>query len=135
MSITRDEIARLCAEHDRFLAECASEQTVRALVRKSDNPAGLVFRTTESAPAPAATAAAEPSAAPFDVQQLEDALVELVVLERKLTRSERDAAIAPLTVEIAELRGKLDAVLTILSGDKSKSAVIDVPNWRRRDVA
>jgi len=37
---------------------------------------------------------------------------------------------------VAELKGKLDAVLTLLGQRELKSAeVVDLPDWRKRDVA
>ena len=50
---------------------------------------------------------------------------------------------APLKAEmkarldaVAELKGKLDAVLTLLGQRELKSAeVVDLPDWRKRDVA
>jgi hypothetical protein len=52
---------------------------------------------------------------------------------RKEMLQERDAAIAPLKAEIAELRGQVSALLTLL-GQKSVSKVIDLPSWRAKDV-
>ena len=73
-----------------------------------------------------------------------DAIAHVIVALRREWRGERDEAIAPLKAEIAELRdgiakkldavaelrGKLDAVLTLL-GQGERGKVIDVPNWRR----
>ena len=61
---------------------------------------------------------------------------------RAETRDERDQAIAPLEREISYLKGQLDTLLR-LGGvspakpreSKSGGSVIDLPNWRRRDVA
>jgi len=58
----------------------------------------------------------------------------------------RDAAITPLKAEIADLKGKLDAVaelkekfdavLTLLGQKELKRAeVVELPNWRKRSDA
>ena len=74
-----------------------------------------------------------------------DVLVQVIVELRKEWREERDEAIAPLKAEIselkarldvAELKGKLEAVLALLGQKEFKSAeVVNLPNWRRKDVA
>ena len=74
-----------------------------------------------------------------------DVLVQVIVELRKEWREERDEAIAPLKAEIselkarldvAELKGKLDAVLALLGQKELKSAeVIDLPHWRKHNAA
>ena len=65
-----------------------------------------------------------------------DVLVQVIVELRKEWREERDEAIAPLKAEISELKGKLEAVLALLGQKEFKSAeVVNLPNWRRKDVA
>ena len=75
-----------------------------------------------------------------------DAIAYVIVELRKQWREERDAAITPLKAEIADLKGKLDAVaelkgkleavLALLGQKEFKSAeVVNLPNWRRKDVA
>jgi len=59
------------------------------------------------------------------------------------TERERKAAIRPLERELSELRGKLDAVLMLLgqksgnmpTGINPESDIIDLPDWRKRNVA
>ena len=48
-------------------------------------------------------------------------------------REEHDEAIAALKVEIAELKGKVDALLTLLRG--AKAEVIGLPRKRPSDAA
>jgi hypothetical protein len=131
----RSEIARLCAEHDRLMAE-AHEPVARPPVQKSDGEC-LAYRMCEN-DAPALTAAPPNAELLTDAQV--DALAEVLVHERKLTRAERDAVIAPLTREIAELRDQVSALLTLLGqrgGDRHQNGeVIDHPkNFWRSDVA
>jgi hypothetical protein len=53
--------------------------------------------------------------------------------ERALHRRERDQALAPLQREIAELRGQVAVLLTLLQG--AKADVIDLPALPRRGHA
>ena len=72
-----------------------------------------------------------------------DAIAHVIVELRKEWREKRDEAIAPLKAEIAELKGKLDAVvelkgkvdalLTLLQG--AKADLIGLPRKRPSDVA
>ena len=72
-----------------------------------------------------------------------DAIAYVIVELRKQWREEREAAIAPLKAEIAELTGKVDAVaelrgqvsvlLTLLQG--AKADVIGLPRKRPSDAA
>jgi len=87
-------------------------------------------------------AAPQPEPEPFDQFQ-SDVLIQVIVGLRKEWREERDEAIAPLKAEIAELKGKLDAVaelkgkvdtlLTLLQGDKAE--VIGLPQKCNSDAA
>jgi hypothetical protein len=134
--VDRRELARLCAEHDRMMAE-ASEPIRSPPARKTDD--ALVYKTTWSEPAPAATADTMPSDAdeadpPLGRAEAIEALGELIVELRREWRAERDQAIAPLKAEIARLEGKIEALLAIVG----KGEVVDLPRgfWRRdRDVA
>jgi hypothetical protein len=133
MSITRDEIARLCAEHDGFLAECASEQPVRALVQKSDAGAGLVYRMTENEPAAAPVADAVLSDSDLAADDpLGYAMVKFTeACDRRFERLER---------ENSYLRGQIDTLLAMLGKSEMVSNlkaadVLDLPDWRKRDVA
>jgi hypothetical protein len=69
-----------------------------------------------------------------------DAIAHVIVGLRKEWRKERDEAVAPLKAEIArnlgavaELRGKVDALLTLLQG--AKAEVIGLPRKRTSDAA
>ena len=62
-----------------------------------------------------------------------DAIAHVIVELRKQWREERDEAIAPLKAVIAELKGKVDALLTLLQG--AKAEVIGLPRRRPSDAA
>src|SRR5262249_9019217 len=82
--------------------------------------------------------APKPKPEPFDQLQTY-VLVQLIVELRKEWRQKRNEAIAPLKAEIAELKGRLDAVaelkgkvdalLTLLQG--AKADAIGLPRRRR----
>ena len=51
-------------------------------------------------------------------------------------REERNEAITPLKAEVAELKGKVDALLTLLGQRSFKAAdVIDLSDWRKDNAA
>jgi hypothetical protein len=107
------------AEHAEWLAR--REAQARPFVRKSEDPAGLIFKTVENAPPPPP----QPNGAAPDVLSLLDEFSGAAT--DKFRRVDR---------EFAELRAKIDTLTAIIAGDKSKAAdVIDLPDWRRRDVA
>ena len=123
----RRELRRAFREHDQMMAEHrASEEAERVHYKTTETPA----RHAEPAPV-------------FSEDQ-SDVIVKLLVR----LREERDAAVAPLKAEIAELKakldtiaelkGRLDAVLMLLgqgSGVSAKSGeVIELPAWRSRHV-
>jgi hypothetical protein len=129
----RRELAELCRVHDRMMAEARATP----LVWKSDAEGELVFKVMEDASPPAP----QPEPEPFDQFQ-SDVLIQVIVGLRKEWREERDEAIAPLKAEIAELKGKLDAVaelkgkvdaLLLLQG--AKAEVIGLPQKRNSDAA
>ena len=69
--------------------------------------------------------APEPDAAPFTKKELIDGIADCVA-----------ALLAQRDEKIAELGGKLDAVLQILGTGKSGDIIIDLPkNFWRRDAA
>ena len=73
-----------------------------------------------------------PEPEPFSDAQ-GDAIAHVIVELRKQWREERDAAITPLKAEIADLKGKVDALLTLLQG--AKAAVIGLPRKRPSNAA
>jgi hypothetical protein len=115
------------AEHAEWLAR--REAQARPFVRKSEDPAGLIFKTVENAPAPAL----QPDAANFShddetlyaLNEFSEAVVERF---REIDR-ENIRLKAQLDV-VLQLLGKSDTVSDLKSAD-----VIDLPDWRRRDVA
>jgi len=128
MSI-RDDIRALCAEHDRFMAEQASESMRRPPVSETEADAGLVYKTYDNAALPAPQPEPQPSS---DEPNLAYAVREFAAAtSRRFDRLEHAHA---------ELRGQVSALLTLLGQrvepDASKSgAVVELPNWRRRGVA
>src|SRR5262245_39931036 len=111
--ISRAELAELFAEDDRQRAEhrewlARREAHAASLVRRNDNPAGLVFKTTDNAlldaPAPEPETSGEEfcfSSEQFDC--LAAALDMALKHEANRMRAEQKAAIAPLEREIAYL--------------------------------
>jgi len=124
----RRELRELCRVHDQMMSEH----------RANDPGEELVFKVMEDARPPVP----EPEPDSFTETQA-DAIAYVIVELRKEWREERDAAIAPLTAEIAELKGKVDAVaelrgqvsalLTLLQGTKAE--VIGLPRKRPSDAA
>jgi hypothetical protein len=92
-------------------------------LKKSHQEAGLIFKTVEDAlqPAPQHGGAASDDETLYALDVFSAAVTE------KFRRLDR---------ENIALRAKLDVVLTLL-GQKSFKVddMIDLPNWRRRDVA
>jgi hypothetical protein len=68
-----------------------------------------------------------------DKDFLTAALGEVIVLMHR----ERTAEVRRLKTELAELRGKLNGVLTMLGQSKEfkSAAVVDLPNWRERNAS
>ena len=120
----RRELRELFRVHDQMMAE-----------QRASDP-GEELMEDARPPAP------EPEPEPFTDYQ-SGVLVQVIVELRKEWREERDEAIAPLKAEIADLKGKLDAVaelkgkvdalLTLLQG--AKAEVIGLPRKRPSDAA
>jgi hypothetical protein len=114
----RHELRELCRAHDEMMAE-----------RLTNDPGQeVVFKVTKDA------RPSLPEPEPFTEYQ-SDVLMQVIVGLRNEWREERNEAIAPLKAEIAELKGKLDAVLTLLEQEFKSADVIDLPGWRKRDAA
>jgi len=122
----RRHLAELIREDDRLRAEHASEAIRRGTVSETDAD-GLVYRTHDnnaSLPAPQPDAEADFS---------DD--VDLATALDEFSKATVDSFRA-LERENAELRGKVDALLILLGQKSFKAAdVIDLPDWRKRDVA
>jgi hypothetical protein len=124
----RRELRELCRVHDQLVFE----------QRANDPDEELVFKVMEDARPPAP----EPEPELFTEYQ-SDVLAHVIVELRKQWREERDEAIAPLKAEIAELKGNLDAIaelrgqvsalFTLLQG--AKAEVIGLPRKRPSDAA
>jgi hypothetical protein len=109
------------AEHAEWLAR--REAQARPFVRKSDDPAGLIIKTVENEPSPATYTHAETS--------IDETLHALDVFSAATVDKFR-----ALDRENIRLKAQLDAVLQLLGQKSFKAAdVIDLPDWRRRDVA
>jgi len=131
----RRELRELCRAHDRFMAEARyaehqSEPVRRPYVRRNAEGDELVYREAENALLSAPTSDAEP----FSEEQ-RDVIVRVVAMLQDQEEANCEKGISALRAEIAELRGKVDMLTAILAGDRTKSVVIDLPNWRRKDVA
>src|SRR5262249_44786843 len=106
MSI-RDEIAHLCREHDRLMAEhdewMARREGAGSSPRQESEPVlDLVFKTIEDATPPAPQPEPQPSS---DEPTLGDAVLEFCgAVDRRFERLEHAHV---------ELRGKVDALLTL----------------------
>jgi len=122
----RRHLAELIREDDRLRAERASEPIRRGTVSETDAD-GLVYRTHDnnaSLPTPQPDAEADFS---------DD--VDLATALDEFSKATVDRFRA-LERENAELRGKVDALLILLGQKSFKAAdVIDLPDWRKRDVA
>ena len=143
--ISKDEIDRLCREHDQWI-ERAKDEAERLNAQRSCLKGELVFKDNEDAlvsrTAPATYDADNDYVPTHFTEQQADAIGYALHLMRAEALEEREQAIAPLEREIAFLRGQLDAVLKMGGISpakprerKSSADVIDLPNWRRRNVA
>jgi hypothetical protein len=66
-------------------------------------------------------------------EALLNAVGEALVLERQRERTEREDSLAPLRREVAELRGQVSALLSLLQ--VTKAEVIGLPRKRPSDAA
>ena len=139
----RDENNRLCRDFDDWIARAKDEaETINA--QRNTPKGGLLFRDNQDAlvSRPATEQFDENYQSPNFTDVQLDTIAYVVSALRQETRDERDQALAPLEREIAYLKGQLDAVLR-MGGispakpreSKSGGSIIDLPNWRRRDVA
>jgi hypothetical protein len=121
-----------------------------SLMRKSDHPAGLLYRTTDNAlqRAPAVEREAFDEQPPAFDERQRDCLATVIAELRKefdqrvkirAVRFVLQKSIADLQAENAEIKGMLGATLQLLGQKmgnittviKPKSDVVDLPNWRR----
>jgi len=124
---------------------CRAKDEAETINAQRNTPkGGLLFRDNQDAlvSRPATEQFDENYQSPNFTDVQLDTIAYVVSALRQETRDERDQALAPLEREIAYLKGQLDAVLR-MGGispakpreSKSGGSVIDLPNWRRRDVA
>jgi hypothetical protein len=146
MSITRDEIRALCAEHDRLMAAATEERRMYADGRsRSGSPperltdgADIIYRQHDnSAPAPAPEPEQDWSAweawmaghLANERERMFDAVAEFGVRLIEEERVAYDRKLAELKAEI------LGTVLRLYEGETKTAGVVDLPNWRRTDAA
>jgi len=139
--ISRAELAELFREDDRLRVEhrewmAQREAQAQALVQRNSRDAGLVLKTTDNALLPAPQPEPEPfdegtSTAPNffdDAERNEEFADTMACLINELRKEwQRDHAI-----QIAELRGHISALLTIV-GQKA-SNVPDENNAKSADI-
>jgi|SRR5215471_5229990 len=119
----RQQIADLCRAHDEFMIE-AREWLRKPPASESDD-AGLIYKdydngALEHAPHPAPeqdwSGWERWLRGHLDNERvvIAQAIGEVIAEERESARQERDAELLKLRSEIAELRGKTDALLSML---------------------
>ena len=120
-AMDRRELDELCRSHDRMMDEAREARGA------SDD---IVFKVTERVPEVAVYT--EP---PEPVEDGDDSIRDLInavqafqgAVSRRIDDFDR---------QLIELRGKVDTLVAVLAGGKSKSAdVVELPDWRRPDVA
>jgi len=143
----RDEVAELCRQHDGFMAEHASKPIRRPPASESDNDE-IIYKDFDNS-AQAALPVPEPE--PFDEAQSE-VLARVVAMLQDGEQAEREKALAPLKQEaaelhrqLAELRGQVSTLTTLFGQERpsksifpksgDSSGVVELPNWRNKDVA
>ena len=134
MSIT-DEIRELCAAHDRFMAEQASEPIRRPPVSEID-PDEIIYKESAAA---ATTKTGEQGwegwekwlRGHLDNERavFTEALGEFGYELRKEWQQERDAELLKLRAELAELKGRVDTLLSLVT---KGGEIVDLPDWRKR---
>jgi hypothetical protein len=120
--VSRDEIAHLCAEHDRLMREhdqwmARREAAGAAPVQKSDEPG---INSLQPAPEPDA----EP---PLGRAEAVEAIGGMIVALRREWRTEREVGLAKrdrrigeLEGEIRELKGLVNGLLTLVGQKQPK---------------
>src|SRR5262249_28452473 len=128
MSITREEIRQLCIAHDRFMAEQGRETITKAPVSENDEP-DLIFKDFDNGTLQAAAGAADGER---DWSGWESWIRGHLDIEREIIRTvvadvfaERDADMTKLRSEIAELKGRVDVLLSLVT--KGGADVVSLP--------
>src|SRR5262249_42683827 len=139
MSITRDEIRALCAEHDGLMAAAAEERRNADGRFRSGSPpkrltngADIIYRQHDnSAPAPAPEPEQDWSAweawmaghLANEREAMLDGVAEFVTTVIERERVVYDRKIADLRAENAELKGMIGTVLRLYAGE-TKAAYV-----------
>ena len=128
MSITREEIRQLCIAHDRFMAEQASE-TIRKPPVSENDESDLIFKDFDNGTLQAAAGTAEGEQ---DWSGWESWIRGHLNIERETiftvvgdVLAERDAEVTKLRSEIAELKGRVDVLLSLVT--KGGADVVSLP--------
>ena len=125
MSIDRREINALCEEHDRLMREMEASghwvpppKRPPPVTREKAAPVVLEYRD---------------NSAPATDPALVEAIGRVIGGERVRARKERAEEVAALQTEIAELRGQVTALLTLLGSKDGEGKIVDLPKlaWRR----
>ena len=138
MTIMRDEIRQLCAEHDRLMAEhhewmARREVAGAAPLQKSDESAVLYREYHDNAPAAAPQPA--PDASNADAGMLAK---QLGIIIAEIT-AERDAALSLRDERIGKLETQVETLLTLMARRAAQTAdIVELPKnflRRRNDAA
>jgi hypothetical protein len=112
---------------DLLRAEEAQEAERRAYAPRNDDAGSLIYRTTETRPAPAAQA----TPTPFDGDYPPlDQLIDGIARATMTLLRKRDQRIAKLEAQVellTALLSKSDKLSNVKAAD-----IIDVPDWRKR---
>src|SRR5262245_18971718 len=151
MSITRDEILALCAEHDRLMAAAAEERrNADGRFRSGSSPerltngADIIYRQHDnSVPAPAPEPEKDWSAwearMAGHLANEREAILDIVeegvnkMLDQECAAFDRK--LAELRAEKAERKGMIGTVLQLYAGEIKATNVVDLSNWRRTNAA
>jgi hypothetical protein len=122
------DLADAIAEHDRIMAEAASERTLRPLVR-SAAPATLIYKTRENSLVDRA-ASAPAAAGDMDTDTILDAVGQALAIQKIEEEDERAKLLKHLRRDYEKLQRRIEA----LEADRRK--VLDLPALPlRRHVA
>src|SRR5262245_47071122 len=136
----RDEVRALCTEADHWLAEereWLAAYKARSSVTET-RVAGLIYKEYDNS-VPAAPAQSEYDWSGWEAwlrghldnerAVFTEALGEFGYELRKEWQQERDAELLKLRAEVAELKGRVDTLLSLVT---KGGEIVDLPDWRKR---
>jgi hypothetical protein len=135
---------KLRAEHHQYMAE---RKALANLPVSENGDAGLVYKDYDNSAPPAAAAAADEETdwsgwerwlrAHLDNERevILDIVGHAMDMLAEQERTAIDRQLAELRAENAELKGMIGTVLRLYAGETKAADVIDLPDWRKRDVA